>query len=782
MTLFWLGAAWLLGIAAGRMADLVVWQWLVLAGLSSAAMTVFWRWRGWRLWFACLAMAAFGAFRLQVKLPVFDETHIAVHNDSGRYATITGVVVDFPDVRDTYVGLRVDAEYVRLSGGMLMPAHGRVLVRAPRFGTYAYGDRLRASGFLDTPPEFEDFSYREYLARQGVHSLMNRASIERLSTRRANPFMQAIFDSRRQALETVYALFPDPEASLLAGILLGIESGIPQDVREEFNATGTTHIIAISGFNITIVAGFFVSLFGRWLGARRGVLAAGMAILVYTLFVGADAAVVRAAIMGGLALMARRLGRENDALTALAASAMVMTAVHPLILWDVGFQLSFAATLGLMLYGEPLHDAFVIFSSRWLPTQKAERLARPVSEFVLFTLAAQLTTLPLMALYFNRISLVSVLANPVILPLQPAVMVLGGLAVIVGSVWLPLGQFVAWTAWPAVAFTIRAVSFFADWPSSSITLGRVGVGLIVAFYLVLFGITAWVQLPANRRPRLPRVRIPAAVGMTALVVAAALSWKAAAGSPDGYLHVIVLDVGMGDATLIETPEGRFVLVNGGESPLALGDALGRRLPLLHRRLDWIVVAGTSDEQVAGLAGVVERFAVGGALLAGRPGGSSYQRLIEALHAQGVVITQAETGMALDLSARSRLRIVSLGARGAVLQIEHGNARMLLCSGADPEAVHALMQSNRIGSMSAVLLAEGGCAAGNPQPWLEHLDPMVALISVEAGNREGLPSPEVLGALAGRTVLRTDQHGWIELISDGERLWVEIERKVVAGVD
>jgi competence protein ComEC len=247
MTLFWLGAAWLLGIAAGRMADLVVWQWLVLAGLASAAVAAFWRWRSWRLWFACIAVAAFGASRLQAKLPVFDETHIAMHNDSGRYATLTGVVVDFPDVRDTYVGLRVDAEYVRLSGGMLMPAHGRVLVRAPRFGTYAYGDRLRASGFLDTPPEFEDFSYREYLARQGVHSLMNRATIERLTTRQANPFMQAIFDYRSQALDTVYALFPDPEASLLAGILLGIESGIPQEVRDEFNATGTTHIIAISG-------------------------------------------------------------------------------------------------------------------------------------------------------------------------------------------------------------------------------------------------------------------------------------------------------------------------------------------------------------------------------------------------------------------------------------------------------------------------------------------------------------------------------------------------------
>ena len=128
MTLFWLGAAWLTGIAAGRMAALVVWQWLVLAGLASAAMVVFWRWRGWRLWFACMAVAAFGASRLQAKLPVFDETHIAMHNDSGRYATVTGVIVDFPDVRDTYVGLRVDVDSVCRSGGTEVLVHGLVRV------------------------------------------------------------------------------------------------------------------------------------------------------------------------------------------------------------------------------------------------------------------------------------------------------------------------------------------------------------------------------------------------------------------------------------------------------------------------------------------------------------------------------------------------------------------------------------------------------------------------------------------------------------------------------
>jgi competence protein ComEC len=775
MTLFWLGTAWLAGIAAGKLFGLQIWQWLVLAVIALAASLVFRRERGWRWLFACAAVAAMGASRLRAAIPTVGPDHIANYNDSGQNLTITGVIVDFPDVRDSYVGLRVEGETLGSAWGESREIHGLVLVRAPRFADYAYGDRVRVSGFLETPPEFEDFSYRDYLARQGVHSLMNRVSVERLASRQANPFLQLIFDYRSRALEVVYDLFPDPEASLLAGILLGVESGITQEVREEFNATGTTHIIAISGFNITIIAGLFVSLLGRWLGARRGALAAGMAILVYTILVGADAAVVRAAIMGGLALAARRLGRESEGLTALTASAVAMTLFNPQILWDVGFQLSFAATLGLILYGERLHNGFVNFCSRWLSVEKAERLARPVSEFVLFTLAAQVTTLPLMALHFNRLSLVSLIANPIILPVQPAVMILGGLTVILGSVWLPLGRLLALIAWPAPAFTIRAVCLMARLPGASVSLGTVGAVAVGAYYLLLFALTLWRRLPPERRMPLPRIRIRAATSLGLLVGMTVLAWKAAAGVHDGRLHVTVLDVGQGDAVLIESPDGRFVIVDGGGSPLALADSLGRRLPLLHREIDWIVVAATGEEHVGGLTGIVERHRVGSVLMAGQPGGSAYRQLVEEFRQARVPIIDAAPGMSLDLGAGAWLEVVAVGAKGAMLQIEFERTTFLLCPGADPEMISNLLVEGRAKPVSAALLADGGYEGVNPPSWLRELDPLVALISVEAGNRDGLPSPAVLSELEGTTVLRTDQHGWIEWTSDGVRVWIEVER-------
>ena len=221
---------------------------------------------------------------------------------------------------------------------------------------YEYGERIRIRGKLLTPPENEEFSYREYLARQGVHSYMSQTEVTHLPGDGGNPIRKAIYAFKDKALKNIYLIFPDPEASLLAGILLGVDTGLPKDLQQAFKDTGTAHIIAISGFNIAIIAGLFFTLFSRVLGQMRGSILAILGIALYTFLVGADAAVVRAAIMGGISLTVRQLGRRNDGFNALMLSAVVMSAIDAYIPWDVGFQLSFFATLGLILYAEPFQD------------------------------------------------------------------------------------------------------------------------------------------------------------------------------------------------------------------------------------------------------------------------------------------------------------------------------------------------------------------------------------------------------------------------------------------
>jgi competence protein ComEC len=262
----------------------------------------------------------------------------------------------------------------------------------------------------------------------------------------------------------------------LAGILLGIECRILEDLRQAYSATGTTHIIAISGFNITILAGLTITVLSRYLGRTRGLIVAGVIIALYTLFVGADAPVVRAAIMGTLALLARHLGRRTNGLTSLAAASMTMTLFAPQSIHDVGFQLSFAATLGLILYAEPLKHAAIYLIKRLIPNIDPRRWGNALAEITLFTLAAQLTTLPIIMWHFHQISLVSLIANAFILPLQPLLMILSGIAAIVGLIWHPLGQLIACSAWPFSALTNQLVLSLAETPGGVIHTGTAQTG------------------------------------------------------------------------------------------------------------------------------------------------------------------------------------------------------------------------------------------------------------------------------------------------------------------
>jgi competence protein ComEC len=417
MTLPCLVVAWLGGVYLQSVLRAPAWV-LALTLPLFLALTLLW-WREWPVRFAasCCLFLLLGALRYDAALPTFDEAHLAHYNDGGT-ATITGVVVEAPDVRHRYVNLKVSARFLEIDGEK-HEVEGLALVRTGRFPSYSYGDELEIVGRLATPPESEDFSYKEYLSRQGIHSMVDYGHITLLSQGHGDPFHQIIYALKAHLQETIARLFPEPSASLLTGILLGIETSIPRNLVEDFNATSTTHIIAISGFNIAIVAGAIGLLTKRFLGIYRSAVVSICAITLYTVLVGADAAVVRAAIMGSLTLVAIIAGRQTYALASLAAAALLMTLWNPFLLWDVGFELSFAATLGLVLLVRPWKEHVQARLSHWISEERATALVRMLSDPLFVTLAAQLAVWPITIYYFRRFSLVSPLTNFLIIPAQP---------------------------------------------------------------------------------------------------------------------------------------------------------------------------------------------------------------------------------------------------------------------------------------------------------------------------------------------------------------------------
>ncbi len=781
MPLLWLSLAFIVGILFAGKVTLSVLVWLILAG-GLLIVFILLRILHLRLHISILPLLLFspallgvfflGAARYQAAIPRVDSHYIAWYNDRDYELVVTGTLVSPPDERDTYTNLRVNVTSLD-AGDQTLQVHGLILARVLPGSDWHYGDVVRFRGHLQTPPKNEDFSYQDYLSRQGIPSYMPDAAATLLPFTAGSPVLRVIYAFKDQAVSHVYRIFPEPEASLLAGILLGDDNGLSAELQQAYKNTGTAHIIAISGFNIAIIAGVFVFLFSRLFGRRKGAIAAVIGIVLYTVMVGATPSVVRAAIMGGLAILAGQLGRRQNGLNTLAVTAAVMAVINPNTLWDVGFQLSFAATLGLILYAQPLQDWFTRLLARRLPIGTAQSISAPISSAMFFTLAAQLTTLPVMAWQFGRVSLVSLVANPFVLPVQPAVMVLSGLAVLLSFIYLPLGQVVAWVAWPFAAYTDRAVEFFNHIPHGVIILGDFSSLFVVLFFGILFVLT----FGGMRVKKAVRLVFAPTVVISTLGVIVFLVWSAFFRTPDGRLHLTFLDVGSADAVLIQTPSGRSILVNGGPSPSKLTAALGPRLSVFDRRIDWLVVASTQEQQVAALPRILDRFPVGSVLWSGNLDASfSAEDLDRWLADSSTPIVPSYAGAELDLGDGARLTVRMVSARGAVLLVEWQGFRLLLPVGINFDTLTPLESAKAIGPVTALLLADSGYAPSNPPEWINALHPQLVILSVASGDPEGLPAQSVLDSLSGITLLRTDRVGWIDVSTDGVGLWVEVEKK------
>jgi competence protein ComEC len=266
--------------------------------------------------------------------------------------------------------------------------------------------------------------------------------------------------------------------------LLGLQSTIPPDVSATFSATGTSHILVISGWNITIIATALYAVAGRLRLARNVAFWAIIGcIWVYTLFVGATATVIRAAVMGTIVVVGQRLDRPAHAWTTLLAACWAMTIWNPQTLWDLGFQLSALATASLFAYGSGTEALLLRTPLRagWLDWAR---------EALTATLAAQILALPLILYHFGNLSIIAPVANVILLPMVPYAMLFGAIALFSGLVWLPLGQWLATVAYLFLTWLTDGARLFAELPWAAVQLPPFPLWLLLGYYGVVVG--AWL--------------------------------------------------------------------------------------------------------------------------------------------------------------------------------------------------------------------------------------------------------------------------------------------------
>ncbi|MEA3407779.1 MAG: DNA internalization-related competence protein ComEC/Rec2 [Chloroflexota bacterium] len=798
MTLVYLTIAWSLGIILGRQLDLPPIFLASLTAVGFIGVICYRRTSQERLAVALLVAALLGGWRHHLAQPRIDETHLAHYNDGGE-VSITGYVSADPSVRDTYTQLEIAALRIE-ADDVECPIRGRLVANVGHYPRYEYGDLLRVKGNLETPPVLDTFSYKEYLAARGVHSLTRYATVESLDEERGSRLLRAMFRAKQGLRTTIERILPNPEAGLLSGILLGLGHTLPDDLDNAFRTTGLTHIIVISGFNISLVIQAVMlsshRLLHRWwaLGISLAVVA------LYALFVGATPPVVRAALMGCVFVVGQLVGRPSHPLTSLAAASLLMTLWNPLILWSVSFQLSLAATLALLVIEPVLTQGVYGWMTPRMDDDNARRWLRLLRDVLLTTVAAQILTLPIIWHHFRSISLISLLANLLVLSIQPAVMAFGALATLLGVLWLPLGRVAAWTVWPLLRYNIGVVRLLARIPGAAVDAPALSTGGLWALYGMIA--VALVLAQRERRERIrdwlsqhfqrsegKGLRKNAFIygGLLVLVLIAVLIWSAACTLPDGNLHLYALDVGQGDALLLRTPGGRVILVDGGPDPLTLTSHLGRILPFWQRKIDLVVATHGDKDHLAGLVPVVERYRVGYVLEPANMGGNA---LIDQWHASlrgaHVTVLHAARGQRLHFGKDLTVEVLHPPAdaertaesddneNSVVLRVRMGRCVMLLTGDIGAQTEEQLLHQGLLSHVTLLKVAHHGSNGSTSRHFVSTVSPEIAVISVGADNRLGHPSDRVLQELQAVEceVLRTDLHGTIEYVTDGRRSWIK----------
>lgn len=763
MALIVVGAAWLAGMFPVAAWGAPWWMGGLWTGCLAVGVVARHPAR-WRLAAVAVVLAGASGWRLAGTL---GREPGAVAQFLGREAVVWGTVVSEPDQGDlaTSYDIRVD----RLEAdGEAVTAAGGIRATLGQYTRLLPGDHVRLEGDLEPAPVFDGFDYRAYLHGRGIDGTMLYPRVELEEAGGTSP--GRLLTEMRLALdEALQRALPEPEASLGAGIAFGRDDGLSRELKAAFNASGLRHLVAVSGSNLVLVSAVGTALAVATVGRRWAWLPAAVLLGVYVLLAGFEPSVVRAAIMAAVLLGGEQVGRPQAGMPALALAAIVMTGVEPGLILDAGFQLSVAATAGLLAFGGWFRAAFDMVRrsgpGEWLPGW--------VGEVAAISCAATVATMPIQWAQFDRVSLVGPIANVAVQPMVVLAFWASLLTALLGVVSPGLGWLAGLAAYYPLRYMVEAAEWAASVPGASVApdtasgwLPMTAGAAIAAAGWLAFARLAPVDAPSRRA----ELRAKAGQRLLAGGALAALALVVFSGmGREGGLRIDVLNVGQGDAILLTTPAGRQVLVDGGPSGLRLARELGEVMPHWDRSIELVIISHPQEDHIGGLPALAERFRTGPAVVNGDVNATATSALVTRRFETLTVIA----GDTFELDGVG-FRVLwpppgiagELNERSLVLEVIYEGDTVLLTGDIEAGTQRQLMEEVA-GRVDILKVPHHGSRTNDPG-FLASTGAQVAVISVGAGNRYGHPHPATLGALEGLAIFRTDLDGRVTIrVNDGE---------------
>jgi competence protein ComEC len=782
---------WLAGLLVAMLIAFTSWQVLLLASIVSIIVTIIITILGhitqniptvavlivWAIATFFLAMT-----RLVVAMPANDPHDIS-HISVGSQITLRGIVVQPPDIRDKGALLTVavsdlqkDRHWITMDGTISL-----YLSLASPDAAPDYGDRVSITGTMlapdgHTPP--------------GISASIGQAHARVLAHREGNPLLAALYALRTKLAQGLLASMPASEAALAIGIVLGLKTPVLRARLPLFTRTGTIHLVVTSGLKVTLVASAIRAI-TRYLVGWCNLLVTLVGITGYVVLSGAGPAAIRAGIMGGILALAQSSKREYAAVHALAATTLIMTAISPYILWDVGFQLSAAGTLGI-----------VILSPRLLPLVQQlcrclHRSGAIIADVLTATLAAQLATLPIVALSFGSISLISPVSNILLVPFLDTFILLGSAQAIIATVLPQLGVLLGTIFWPIWRLADIVVEQSSALPGAALNAPPLPSWLIPV-WLIMLAMTplVWREMPQGQQQCKSHHK-KAIMGLIARLATALVLFAVLVGiglirsSPP--LTITFLDVGSGGpATVVRANDGTTMLIDGGADGSLLGVELGRVLPFWQRTIDLVVVTDVRPGHVSGLLPLLNSYHI---LAAADPGAlhpdSVYTAWYTALQQRHIPLKRLSRGDRLMLGQVATLDVLapaSPAIEGTAQQDANALALRLVAPG-----VRVLFAGEAHERVTALSAGDGSAAYGvditqfclrDEQPFditqpsadlIEKTRPHLVVISASARPKgrssAASSSMDDPSLVAGRDVRRIERDGSLTIASDTHGWWI-----------
>jgi competence protein ComEC len=720
------------------------------------------------------------------------DTRLLPYADTPEPVLLTGVIDAHPQERPGRCVFVLRALHIA-SYGRKIPLDDRVQTTCyerssdgtQRRAGFREGDTLRVSGKLASARPARNvggFDARSYLRREGISTTLS-TSIDKVSIRGRDTSFHLLATPvallRSSIHETLLALFPAEHAAMLDGLLLGDRGMIDDDVTASLRDAGVIHILAVAGLHVGIMLTLILVPMGR-VPLRYRLPAALVLLWLYATLTGMAPPVVRASIMATIVLLGRGLQRAPDTVNSLAVAGVVILLVAPQDLFTAGFQMSFAAVGSIVLFNSRVERALL----RLLPKRWRVATARHAAGLLALTLTAQAGTLPLLALYFGQVSLIAFAANLLVVPLVFVVVACAVLALLLAPLSGALAGLYAATSSAALEVILRSSEAFASLPGSVVDVPALPWWAIASWFVGLLLLLGW------------RRRLLVRLAMTALFACAVwlLLPPLFAGPAEApCLRITALDVGQGDAILIETPSGRRMLIDAG--PSSGGFDAGEKIvvPYLRARgirtLDAVVFTHPDDDHIGGAVSLLRAIDVRRVIFSQtwKPGPIATPA-DSALRAEGAVLTDARMGDTIALDPSMRLYVLSSGTSmpegteanncSVVLLLRYGATSILLPGDAETE-VEELVAARFGDFVRCDLLKSGhhGSRTSSSATLLDAARPGQALISCGRNNRFGHPKRDILARYAayGIAVHRTDIGGAVTVLSDGREVRIEETR-------